>query len=117
MFKNNLRIGAGSDVTGRRRTRKIKPSLENLDVRIAPSGASPLYVLQGDPTPPPSGHITPMYVLRRGDPSPPKSGHFEPMFVVKGGHPGPPKSGHFEPMFVVKGGHPSPPTSPNPSPM
>ncbi len=42
MFKISLRIGLVRAITSRRSERRIRPSLEHLDIRIAPSGFSPV---------------------------------------------------------------------------
>jgi hypothetical protein len=42
MFKRFLVIGPGSGKAGGRRPRKTRPSLEQLDVRIAPSSFRPV---------------------------------------------------------------------------
>jgi hypothetical protein len=54
MFAKSLRIGPGI-MTARRSPRRTKPSLERLDVRIAPSGLHPavpaadVHTLEGRP--------------------------------------------------------------------
>jgi len=42
MFKNTLKIGLARGMASRRSERRAKPSVEHLDVRIAPSGFSPV---------------------------------------------------------------------------
>jgi hypothetical protein len=45
MFEKYLRTGPRADTAGRRSPRRTKPSLERLDVRLAPSGLQPAVVV------------------------------------------------------------------------
>jgi hypothetical protein len=81
MFKNSLKIGPIRGAAGNRRERRIKPSLEHLDGRIAPSGASAVAPLIDHPTP--NGSPTPHQfaaVALQAEVS-------SPSWVLKGGHP------------------------------
>ncbi|MFI5457400.1 MAG: hypothetical protein ACHRXM_18305 [Isosphaerales bacterium] len=82
MFKNSLRIGHVRGMRDRRSERRIKPSLEHLDARIALSGASAvmhpayIHIPTGSPTHNQFAVIRPVVAT----PS--------PSYILKGGHPG-----------------------------